>query len=177
MLNRALLVALAVLWWPDGLCAQSPSPVAVGSRVRVTSETTGVQPLIGQVVAFEPGVLVVAAESGGVQQRVSLSRSTTLELSAGRKSRAAHGALIGVVAGAIPGLLMTFGDYNTERGSPAAVSLVGAASGAAIGSLIGLAIKSEDWLPAGVPAVTAGIVPVPRGASISVSLAWGRGSR
>jgi len=82
--------------------------------------------------------------------------------------------MVGAAVGAMPGLFMTFGDYNTDNGSPAAVSLVGAAAGAAIGSLVGLALKSEDWVPTDVAAVTAGIAPIPRGVSFSLSVAWGR---
>jgi hypothetical protein len=98
----------------------------------------------------------------------------TVEVSTGKKSRATRGAMVGAAVGAIPGLFMTFGDYNTDKGNPAAISLVGAAAGAAIGSLVGLALRSENWVPADVPAVTAGIAPIPRGVSISLSVVWGR---
>ena len=175
MLERTLLVVLAMLWLPAGLRAEEPGTVAVGSRVRVTSQEAGAQPLIGQVVALEPGAVVVTGEGSTGQKRVPIVPSTTLEVSTGKKSRVSRGAIVGAAVGAMPGLFMTFGDYNTDKGSPAAVSLVGAAAGAAIGSLIGLALKSENWLPVDVPVVTAGIAPIPRGISISLSVAWGRG--
>ena len=175
MLARTLPVVLAVLWLPEGLRAEEPGAVAVGSRVRVTSQAAGAQPLIGQVVALEPGVVVVMGEGGTGQKRVPIVPATTLEVSTGKKSQATRGAMVGVAVGAMPGLLMTFGDYNTDKGNPAAVSLVGAAAGAAIGSLVGVAFKSENWVPADVPVVTAGIAPIPRGVSISLSVAWGRG--
>jgi hypothetical protein len=174
MLDRTLLVVLAVLWLPAVLRAEEPGTLAVGSRVRVTSQETGAQPLIGQVVALEPGAVVVSGEGGTGQKRVPIVASTALEVSTGKKSRAARGAIVGAAVGAMPGLFMTFGDYNTDKGSPAAVSLVGAAAGAAIGSLVGLALKSEHWIPADLPVVTGGIPPVPRGVSISLSVAWGR---
>ena len=173
MLERTLVV-LAMLWLPAGLRAEEPGAVAVGSRVRVTSLETGAQPLIGQVVALEPGAVVVTSEGGTDQKRVPLVPSTTLEVSTGKKSRATRGAMVGAAVGAMPGLFMTFGDYNTDKGNPAAVSLVGAAAGAAIGSLVGLVFKSEHWVPADMPAVTAGIAPIPRGVSFSLSVAWGR---
>jgi len=177
MLERALLVGLAMLWLPGGLRAEEAGTVAVGTRVRVTSVETGAQPLIGEVVALEPGVVVVVGEGGSRKERVPVAPSTTLEVSRGKKSQAGRGAMIGAGIGAMPGVLMTTGDYNTDKGNPAAVSLVGAAAGAAIGSLVGLAVKSENWLPAHVPVVAAGIAPIPRGASISVSVVWGRGPR
>ena len=187
MLDRMLFVGLTMLWLPDtsllamvcggGAVAEESRSLAVGSRVRVTSQEAGAQPLIGKVVGLEPGVVVVLGEDGGPQTCVPLAPSTTLELSAGKRSHAARGAMLGAAVGAMPGLLMTFGDYNTDKGNPAAVSIVGAAAGAAIGALVGLALRSEDWLPAEVPVVTAGIAPIPRGASISFSVMWGRGQR
>jgi hypothetical protein len=122
-------------------------------------------------------MVVVIGEGGAGQKRVPIVPSTTLEVSTGQKSQAARGAIVGAAVGAMPGLFMTFGDYNTDNGNPAAVSLVGAAAGAAIGSLVGLALNSENWLPADVPPVTAGIAPIRRGVSISVSVVWGRGQR
>jgi hypothetical protein len=177
MLERRLLVVLAMVWLPGGLRAEEPGTVAVGSRVRVTSQETGGQPLIGQVVALEPGVVVVIGEGGTGQKRVPIMPSTTIEVSTGKNSQAARGAIVGAAVGATPGLFMTFGDYNTDTGNPAAVSIVGAAAGAAIGSLVGLAFKSENWHPADVPVVTAGIAPIPRGVSISLSVLWGGGPR
>ena len=168
---HTLLVGMAMLWLPEGLRAGERGSVTIGSRVRVTSHETGAQ-VIGQVVALEPGVVVLGDESGIGRERVPVSQSTTLEVSSGKKSQAARGAILGTAVGAMPGLFMTFGDYNTDKGNPAAVSLVGAAAGAAIGALVGLALKSENWLPAGVPVVTAAIAPAPRGASMSLSVSW-----
>jgi len=88
MLERALLVGLAMLWLPAGLRAEEAGTVAVGTRVRVTSVETGAEPLIGQVVALEPGVVVVVGEGGSRKERVPVAPSTTLEVSGGRKSQA-----------------------------------------------------------------------------------------
>lgn len=176
MLVRRLLVGMALLSLPEGLWAEERGTVAVGSRVRVTWHDTGAR-LIGRVVALDPGVVVLGDEGGIGEQRVRVTQSTTFEVSSGDKSQAARGAMIGTAVGAVPGLWMTFGDYNTDKGNPAAISLVGAAAGAAIGALVGLAFKAEKWLPAGAPVVTAGIAPVPRGAFVSLSVSWGRAPR
>jgi hypothetical protein len=174
MIVRVLLVALVLSGTAEHGLAQG---VAVGSRVRVISQETAGQALIGQVVALEPGVVVVVGEDGPSRVRVPVVPSTSIEVSRGKKSQAARGALIGTAFGAMPGLLITFGDYNSDKGNPAAVSLVGAAAGAGIGALIGLAIKSETWGPVEVPVVSAGIAPISRGAAVSFTVAWGRGSR
>ena len=186
MLDRFLLVGLTVLCSPgatllamddgDRAVAEGNDTVAVGTRVRVTPPEAGAEPLVGQVIAFEPGV-VVMAEEGGVQRRVPLGSSSSLEVSAGTKSLAGRGAMIGAAIGVMPGLLMNVGDYNTDEGNPAVVSIVGAATGAAIGALVGLALKSEDWRPAKVPVVSVGISPIPRGAAVSLRVMWGRGGQ
>jgi len=75
----------------------------------------------------------------------------------------------------MPGLFMTFGDYNTDaQASPAVVAVVGAAGGAAIGAAIGLAIKSEKWLPARAPRIAAGLAPLRGGFGFSLRVAWGK---
>ena len=182
MLYRMLFVALMMLEWPGtslmatveggGPIAESARKVTVGSRVRVSSPAGGDGPVIGTVVALEPGV-VVLGDDKGPRARVPVTPSTTLEVSGGKKSQAGRGAMIGAAVGAVPGLLMTVGDYNTDKGNPAAVSLGGAAAGAGVGALIGLLLKSEEWRPAEMPAVTAAIAPLPRGAAISFRVMWG----
>jgi hypothetical protein len=178
MLKHTFREVLTMLWLAEGLLAEEHGTVAVGSRVRVIWQETGeaaAHPLIGQVVALEPGVVVVLCKGGTGQRRLPIAPSATLEVSTGKKSQAARGAMVGAAVGAMPGLFMTFGDYNTDKGNPAAVSVVGAAAGAAIGSVVGLALHSENWLPADLPPVTAGIAPIRRGVSVSFSVVWGRG--
>ena len=177
MLDRVLLAGLLLLALPSAARAQQSDLLAIGSRVRVTSPEAAAQPLVGRIVALEPDAVVVLAEGDHSQTRVPVTSSTSLEVSGGRKSQAARGAMLGAAIGALPGVLMTFGDYNTDKGNPAAISLAGATAGAALGSLIGLALKSEQWLPARMPTVRASVAPVPRGAAISFSVAWGRGPR
>src|SRR4029453_19446551 len=99
MLERTLVV-LAMLWLPAGLRAEEPGTLAVGSRVRVTSQETGAQPLIGQVVALEPGAAVGFGEGGTGQKRVPLVPSTTLEVSTGKNWRATRGGVVGGGGGA-----------------------------------------------------------------------------
>ena len=172
MLDRILLLGLALFGFPGAILADEPRALTIGSRIRATSNEAGAEFVVGRVVALEPGVVVVRAEADGPESRLPLTPSTTFEVSAGRKSRASRGALLGAAVGTLPGLFMTFGDYNTDKGNPRAVSIVGAAAGAAIGGLIGLALRSEDWRPAKAPSVTAAIAPAPRGVSILVRVSW-----
>lgn len=169
------LAALALALCSTGAFASEPRVVAVGSRVRVSAPETGSARLIGTVVGLEPRAILVQAESGRARTRVAVGPAATIEISGGRRSKARRGAVLGAAAGAMPGLLMTFGDYNSDPGqSPGVVAAVGAAAGAAVGAAIGWALKSEEWLPAEVPPVAAGVVPVRGGVGVSVHVAWGR---
>jgi membrane associated rhomboid family serine protease len=163
------------------LCSASSFPsesraLAVGSRVRVSAPEAGAQPLIGSVVGLEPHAVLVRAESSGAATRVPLGFSTTIEVSGGRRSKAGRGAVVGAAVGAMPGLLMTFGDYNADpEHSPGAVAALGAAAGAAVGAVVGWALKSEEWFPAEAPLVTAGVAPLRGGVGFSIHVAWGKG--
>jgi len=158
------------------LLASEDPAVTVGSRVRITAPELGPQPLIGQVLALEPGAVVVGQKNGSDKRRVSLASAQSLEVSTGRKSQAARGAMIGGAIGALSGILINVGDYNSDSNT-LLVSIVGAASGAAVGALVGWGIKTDVWRPAKAPAVSAAILPVPRGASFSVRVVWGQTSR
>jgi len=149
--------------------------VGVGSRVRIFAPEVGGEPVIGRVVNLEAGALVVQGADGEPPKRVVLGPTTRIDVSGGRTSKAGRGALLGVAFGAAPGLLMTFGDYNSDPDvSPGYVALVGAAGGAAVGAAIGWAIKSEKWLPAKAPQIAAGIAPVRGGFGFSLRVAWGK---
>lgn len=157
----------------DPVSTKGAGTVAVGSRVRILSPELP-QPLVGEVLALEPGALVVGGRGGSDKRRVLLSSASSLEVSAGRKSEAARGAMIGGAIGALSGVLTNIGDYNSDNHT-LAKSVVGAASGAAVGALVGWAIKTDAWQPARAPAVSAAITPVRRGAAFSVRVAWGQG--
>lgn len=165
------------------LCSASAFPseshaVAIGSRVRASAPEIGTQPLIGTIVGLEPHAVLVRGAGSGSPVRVPLGPTTTIEVSGGRRSKAGRGAVIGAAVGVLPGLLMTFGDNNTDPDhSPGAVAAVGAAAGAGVGAAVGWALKSEQWLPAELPQVSAGIAPLRGGVGFSVHVAWGRRER
>src|SRR5262245_6347472 len=172
MVDRRLFLGVALLALPKAIRADEALTLSIGSRIRVTSIAPEIRSVVGRVVILEPDVVVVRDDDAGAESRVPVTPSTTFEVSAGRKSHAGRGAVLGTAVGALPGLLMTFGDYNTDKGNPTATSIVGAATGAAIGSLIGWAVRSEDWRPGNTPSVTAAVAPVPRGASIAIRASW-----
>jgi hypothetical protein len=175
-MSRSLVAAVLVFCSTIALPSES-DVVAVGSRVRVSTPEAGPVPLIGGVVGLEPDAIVVQGEGSQAPRRIPLGPTTSVEISGGRRSKAGRGAVLGAAVGAMPGLLMTFGDYNSDPTySPGAVAAVGAAAGAALGAAVGCALKSERWLPAEVPSVTAGVVPLRGGVGFSMRVAWGNRS-
>ncbi len=171
-MTRCLWLVVAMSCSTSALPAESRT-LTVGNRVRVTTPGAGTEPLIGTVVGIEPDGVLVRGASGGSAVRVPAAKATTIEVSGGKRSQAGRGAMLGAAVGVMPGLLMTFGDYNTDDGSPGAVAVLGAAGGAALGAAIGWAIKSERWWPAEMP-VTAGIAPLRGGVTFSLRVAWGK---
>jgi hypothetical protein len=168
------VTAVALVLCSASAFPSEPRVVAIGSRVRVSAPETSPAPLIGSVVGLERHAVLVQDTSSRSPTRVTLGPATTIEVSGGRRSKAGRGAVVGAAVGAMPGLLMTFGDYNTDPDhSPGAVAAVGAAAGAVVGAAVGWAIKSEQWCPAHVP-VTAAIVPLRGGVRVSVHVVWGK---
>jgi hypothetical protein len=169
------LGGIALVLWSASAFPSEPKAVVIGSRVRASGPEVATQPLIGTVVGLEHHAVLVRAGGSGPPVRVPLGPTTTIEVSSGRRSKAGRGALLGAAVGVLPGLLMTVGDYNTDPDhSPGTVTVVGAAAGAAVGAAVGWAIKSEQWLPAELPQVSAGIAPLRGGVGLSVCVAWGK---
>ena len=126
---------------------------------------------LGAVLACVP----VALRAGGGGEDAAASEAGTLAVGS-RVRITSPGAMIGGAIGALSGILINIGDYNSDNNT-LVVSIVGAASCAAVGALVGWGIKSDIWRPAQAKTVSAAIVPVPRGASFSVRVAWGQSSR
>jgi len=174
------LAAILALTLPGGVPqADSPTPapsVTIGSRARVTTGGT-VRPTIGTVVSIGPDALVLKADGRDGLWAVARANIRRLEVSGGSRSRWADGALIGAGIGAMPGVLLTFGDIDSDvhgdGPSPVAVAAMGAVGGALVGAAIGRAIKAERWLGCDVPRASVAVWPVRHGAAVSVRIAWG----
>ena len=162
--------------------AQVPAGESVivepGSRVRFSTNSSA--PLsIGTVAAIEADTLVLRRADDGATLRIPTGELRSLEVSTGKRSQAGRGAMIGTAIGAIPGLLVSFGDYSEDvhgdGPSPVAVAAMGAAGGAVLGAAIGWAVKAERWVPAELQEASVAVVPVPGGVAVALRIAWGRG--
>jgi hypothetical protein len=175
-MTTAVVVVLAIVCSTVSAFPTEPAVLTPGSRVRITAPQLDVQPFVGTLVGLGSDGLLVKRGRSHVPTLIPRSFVVRLEVSGGRKSQAGRGTLIGAGVGAMPGLLLTFGDYNSDtEPSPGVVAAVGAASGAAVGAAIGWALKSEDWQPAELPAVAAGVTPLPGGGlGVSLRVRWGK---
>lgn len=175
-METAAVVVLAIVCSVVGAFPMEPAALTPGSRVRITAPQLDARPFVGTLVGLESDGLRVKRGRNDVPTLIPRSFVTRLEVSGGRKSQAGRGALIGAGVGAMPGLLLTFGDYSSDtRPSPGVVAAVGAASGVVVGAAIGWALKSEDWQSTELPAVAAGVTPLPGGGlGASLRVRWGR---
>ena len=93
-----IFLVLACISGPSAeIAAQDTLTVAVGERVRVSTESGATH--VGLLSAMTSGALEVQGPGGS--QRLSVASVTRLDVSRGRKSNAGLGALIGFAAGAV----------------------------------------------------------------------------
>lgn len=178
-MTTVLAAILALTLSGGGPQADSPTPapsMTIGSRARVTTDDSG-RPTIGTVVSVGVDALVLKAEGRDELWTVAPASILRLEVSGGSRSRWADGALVGAGIGAMPGVLLTFGDIDSDvhgdGPSPVAVAAMGAVGGALAGAAIGRLIKAERWLGCDVPRASVAVWPVRHGAAASLRIAWG----
>jgi hypothetical protein len=139
----------------DALAGQVP---ANGARLRVTLKGIPTT-LTGRLeqLAADTLYLRVTDWQGDTLSRIPLSLVQTAEMSQGRHSKAATGALLGGVIGAVAG-------YAAGDKSPGAifrkdaVAAFGWLTGTGVGALVGWQFHSEKWTD--VPVASLRVAPV-----------------
>lgn len=149
----ALVLSVAIPATPP-LRADEPAVAAApSSGTRVRFETTGEGRRTGTVVDLDGEALVVRLTRTSAVVRVPLADLGSLEVSAGRRSRAGEGAIIAAVPGALFGgyVGLYAGCYEQSNcyGSGMAYAALGAFIAGALSGLVGAAIgalfKTERW--------------------------------
>ena len=142
-----IFLVLACISGPSAeIAAQDTLTVAVGERVRVSTESGATH--VGLLSAMTSGALEVQGPGGS--QRLSVASVTRLDVSRGRKSNAGLGALIGFAAGAVGtvvycqavdrGGCVLFSDDITLQ-----LALIHGAGGGLLGLLVGHSMKTDLW--------------------------------
>ena len=119
-----LLIAFALVP-PATALAQTPAPVGIGERVRVTTpEHRGRHRLVGRVAGLQRDTLVLDTDARGTRALVPLSQATRLDVSGGRHTNVWRGMAIGMVGGAVAGALIGAATYHKGRAPACSLSEV-----------------------------------------------------
>jgi len=184
-IQSVVIAALAsMLLLPAEVRAQEPpegpSPVIVGSRVRLVAPAAVEGRIEGLVMAMDEKSLMVSLDDG-VPVRVSRQAITQLAVRTGRYRRWLKGMIIGASIGAVAGALV--GNYNgcfagctaSSRSFSDRAQFAGLAafSFAAWGAGIGALIKGDRWSAVPLERVRVNLAPTAgRGIGLSLSLGF-----
>ncbi|MDP9200997.1 MAG: hypothetical protein M3P26_03555 [Gemmatimonadota bacterium] len=141
--------------------------VDAGSRVRIASPVFGSKKQVATVVSITPDTLVLRQGASTTYRSIATSDITALEISSGRYSRKAKGALWGSLIGAGAGAALGYFSYKDPKpcpefscfsldfgpGSKGDAALFGGALGGLVGALVGTFIgrhPTDAWVPATV---------------------------
>jgi hypothetical protein len=153
LLAASLLIGLI----STGHAQAATTTLAPGTRVRVHQ---GIESLTGTLVSLDSaGLLIATGKDTVTAPRASI---TALEVSTGTKSHAGKGALIGLGAGLVTGVVVGIAASGSDNGDfldfssgewAVGVGLAGAAIGTGVGAIVGAGIHSDTWAPVVLPAV------------------------
>lgn len=140
-------VLTAVCVTPVAIAAQKPP---VGSIVRVLAPMadgrTSRELASGRLVSLESDTVVI--DRGAWHDRVALDSGRTLEVRIRRKRNAGTGALIGLVSGGVVTMALPCdgedGMFPCSSVRAAGLLVLGG-GGAALGAILGLLVRSNDW--------------------------------
>jgi hypothetical protein len=131
---------------PCVLSQERPS-VETGTRIRITAPAAGLEQRIGRLTAIGREALEFEPEGQLQSWTVPIASVTRLEVGRGRKSNSYWGAVIGAGAGLVWATFRAIeecpGPLCEEQ--VALGSMLCTGGGAIIGSVIGLAIRTDRW--------------------------------
>jgi hypothetical protein len=156
----ATIALVATAGFPGTSHAQQASaPLAVGTRIRVTTPVLGTAPQVATVLALRGDTLAIRPQGTSDSVALAATNIAALDVSVGSHTRVLKGMgvgfLIGVATGAVAGAL----SYRKCEGDCAFIvpdsrgfaAFAGGVAGAVIGPLVGAAVgavwRSEDWTP------------------------------
>jgi hypothetical protein len=158
------IVLMAPATGHSQVSAANDVQVDTGSRVRIASPVFGGKKQVATVVSFTPDTLVLRQGASTTYRSIATSDIAALEVSTGRYSRKAKGALLGVLIGAGAGATLGYLAYQEPDcqgfecignifgpNSKGASAAFGGALGGIVGALIGTLVGSrptDAWVPA-----------------------------
>ncbi len=147
------LVMTAVVCVP--LSAQNSNHVSQGSRVRVTASSLAAKPMVGWIDAVGPTTMTLVVRGDSVAV-VPLDAVDRLELSVKRWNRgtrvkhaAGIGAILGVVSGALVGLMVSAdcreGQWCFRGFEILGYAMLGGLALGGVGAVVGASQPTEQW--------------------------------
>jgi hypothetical protein len=138
---------------------QSGMQLETGARLRLTSPGLQSDRQIGRIVSLTSDSMMFRSERYPVSRSIARSDIREVEVSIGEKRRTGRGAVIGLLAGSVIGVVVgaQAGDeacVPTIVGCPEIMSTgeaaalfgaIGGAAGLLVGSTVGWLAKSERW--------------------------------
>lgn len=168
------LVAACIILEPDALLSQGRNMLEPGARVRVTMAALS-RPTVARFTGWRADSLLLDMGGGApsVVPRTSLLR---LEISRNRRSRLLAGAGVGLLVGGVAtaAFLAAFcddPDTLCETDEYLRAFTLIALPPTAVGAVIGLAIRVEDWEPVSLSGLTPGRDAFSR-TQVGVSWRW-----
>jgi hypothetical protein len=177
-MRRAAAFFAALLLTPAfGLAAQAPLYSNVGNRVRLKTDSAS-QWLVGTLVGADGDSLRLRVADRAPIVSVARRTVSQFEVRYGGHSKAGKGALTGFFVGAAAGAIAGFasgddppGWFSFTAGQKALVlGLLGSASGALLGAVIGASSHSDRWTS--VSLGRAKVALAPRGAGLALSVTF-----
>jgi hypothetical protein len=144
-----VVCALGMLFSPPGVTGQAGQPVAPGDRVRVAGRGVSTLPTTATFAGWHGDTLLLDV-TGGSRLAVPRGVVTSFEVSRGKKSKVATGALVGLLVGsAATGVFLAAFCSDPDTLCEAdevwrAFALI-ALPATAVGTAIGLAVRVERW--------------------------------
>jgi hypothetical protein len=180
MLTRKLVAAVLGLGIVTAPPARADERVAVetapGTRVRY--QTGAEWRETATVVETQEDSLLVRLSRNGAVVRVPLAGMRHLEVSAGRRSNAETGAIVGAVPGVLfggyVGLTACYESECAGSGIPAAALgafIVGTLTGL-VGAAIGALIQTERWKPLSLPRTEIQLGPTRQGLAVAFKVSF-----
>lgn len=158
------------------LMAQDAS-IEPGARVRIKVRSLSTQLIVGTIESVRDSILVLRSNPATPPTEIRFSHIERLEVSQGRKTNAARGAVIGTLigggVGTVVGLIGKSAGSDLPSNLAVTTGAIGAGGGLLIGTLLGAASQSDRWVRVSPEQLKVSLIFIDgRRAGLGLSLAW-----
>lgn len=150
--------------------AAGESPLQIGDRIRIKTPVSS-SAIKGTFVAADDAALTLAPEGrDATHKKFARSEIVKLEVARGKRRNVVWGAVGGAAVGLMVDLVATAADQSDSGPCDFGACVILPAMGAAVGALVGLAIKTDRW--DAVPADKLGLAVLPTRHGVQLALSF-----